>query len=283
LDVLDAKYIQKGKMTLKEIKQSIESMKVPLDEGERIMHWVNFFFMLIPLSLIGYLTVYEPILYDSIPLFGIVLVITFILFLWHKLVSPKLEVYKSELSEEQFKQANQAAVKLNEWIVISSRENYFSAIKPVGWQREGIKITAILDNGKLYLNSMVNPSIRSNPFTFGLNRKNKLELIRQYQAVLKGQDVVENAYKEIKKREEEFWAASEWNVGSILTRIVGYGLILIFLLIGILFIYEASWEGIFPILLSIGISLTYVKSDIQIIREKNQRKKLKKVDDTSRP
>lgn len=163
-----------------EINKSIESMKIHLTKGEKIEYWVNFLSLLIPLSSLGFITIYEPITNEEVPTFGIFIIIAFFLLLRHKLVSPKLDVYKSELTEEQFKQANQAAATLNEWVVSSSRKDYFSAIKGTGWQWDGIKITAILKNGKLYLNSMVNPSMRSNPFTFGLNRRNKLELIRQY-------------------------------------------------------------------------------------------------------
>ena len=188
---------KKEKMTPKEINQSIESMKIHLTKGEKIEHWVNFFFMLIPLSLFGFITIYEPISNGEFPTFGIIIIIAFFLFLRHKLISPKLDVYKSELTEEQFKQANQAAAKLNEWVILSNRKNYFSAIKGAGWQWEGIKITAILKNGKIYLNSMVNPSTRSNPFTFGLNKKNKLALIQQYQSILKVENVVESVDKEI--------------------------------------------------------------------------------------
>ena len=79
-----------------------------------------------------------------------------------------------------------------------------------------------------------------------------------------------------KKEEKEFWEESEWTIGKILMRFVGYGFTMIVLLIGILGIYEGKWKGILPIIISIGICLTYIKSDIQIIREKNRKKELKK-------
>ncbi len=232
--------------------------------------------MLIPLSFLGFITIYKPISNGDVPFFGILVMIAFFLLLRHKLISSKLDVYKSRLTEEQFKQANQAAARLNEWIVLSDRKNYFSAIKETGWLDDGMKITAILKDGKLYLNSMVNPSINSNPFTFGFNKKNKLELICQYQSILKGENVVETANKEIEKREDEFWNESEWTLKNILMRIVGYGLVALFVLIGILLFYHGAWEGVIPIAISSGICLTYVKTDLQVIREKKRRKELKK-------
>jgi len=208
-----------------------------------------------------------------VPAFGIFIIIAFFLLIRHKLVSPKLDVYKSELTEEQFKQANQAAATLNEWVVSSSRKDYFSAIKGTGWQWDGIKITAILKNGKLYLNSMVNPSMRSNPFTFGLNRRNKLELIRQYELILKGERVVESANNEIEKREEEFWEESEWNIKNILKRVVGYGLSILFIGLAIWMISTGELIAIGMGIVVIGLCSSYIYQDIQVIREKRNRKK----------
>ena len=264
---------KKKKMTAKEINQSIESMKIHLSKEERIDHWVNFFFLLIPISLFGFITIYEPISNGEIPTYGIIVIIMFFLFLRHKLISSKLEVYKSSLTEEQFKQANQVAAKLNEWVILANRKDYFIAIKEVNWQWEGIKITAILKNGKIYLNSMVNPATNSNPFTFGTNKKNKLELINQYQLVLKGKDVVEIADKEIEKKEEEFWEESEWNFKNLLIRIIGYSLSILFIGLGIMMITSGELKEIGIGIVIIGLCLSYIYQDIQVIREKKKRKK----------
>ncbi len=260
-------------MTPIEINQSIQSMKIHLTIGEKIEYWVNFLFLLIPLIFFGFVTIYEPISKGEVPTFGIIIIIAFFLFLRHKLVSPKLDVYKSELTAEQFKQANQAAAKLNGWVVSSNRKEYFSAIRETGWQWEGIKITAILKNGKLYLNSMVNPSTRSNPFTFGLNKKNKLELIRQYQLILQGDNVVENAAKEIKKREEEFWEESEWNFNNVLKKAVGYGLSIPLIGLGIWMISSGHIKSIGMGIVLVGLCSSYIYQDIQVVREKRNRKK----------
>lgn len=257
-------------MTPKEINQSIESMKIHLTKDEKINHWVNFLFLLIPLSFCCYIAIYEAITNGEIPIFGIIIIIAIFLFLRHKLVSPKLDVYKSELTEEQFKQANQAAAILNEWFVSSNKKDYFSAIKGTGWQWEGIKITAILKNGKLYLNSMVNPSIRSNPHTFGLNKKNKLELIQQYQLILKGENVVESANNEIEKREKEFWDESEWTFKNSMMRIIGYGLSILFVILAIWMISEGEILGLLLGITILGFCGSYIFFDIKVIKEKKK-------------
>ncbi|MFK7983986.1 MAG: hypothetical protein AB8G86_28675 [Saprospiraceae bacterium] len=249
-------------------------MKIYLNKGERIEHWVNFFFLLIPLSFFGFITIYEPASKGEIPTFGLIVIGMFFLFLRHKLLSTKLEVYKSNLTEEQFKQANHAAAKLNDWIVLSNRKNYFSAIKGTNWQWDGIKITAILKNEKLYLNSMVNPSTRSNPFLFKLNKRNKLELIRQYQSILKGNNVREIVNEEIEKKEEEFWNESEWTLGNIMKRVIGYGLSILFIMLAFGMMSEGEIQGLIYGIMILGFCGSYIFYDIKVILEKKKKARL---------
>jgi hypothetical protein len=82
--------------------------------------------------------------------------------------------------------------------------------------------------------------------------------------------------KMTKKEEEAFWAESEWTIGKIFMRIFGYGLVVILTLVGFFIIKEVLLLGIVAFSVVFKICFTYVKSDIQIIREKNRRKKLKR-------
>lgn len=250
-------------------------MKIHLNKGERIEHWVNFISLLIPLSFFGFVTIYVPITNGAFPIFGLIVIGMFAIFLRHKLICPKLEVYKSNLTEEQFKEVNQSVAKLNDWTILSNREDYFSAIKVTDWQLDGIKITAILKNGKLFLNSMVNPSIRSNPFTFGLNKKNKMELIDQYQSILKGNDVVEIANSIIAKREEEFWNESEWTFSNSIKRIVGYGLSILFIILAFWMISEGEIQGLIYGIVILAFCGTYIFYDIKVILKKTKKARCK--------
>lgn len=260
-------------MTPREINQSIESMRIYMSSWERIEHWVNFFVLLIPLGFIGKITIYMPLANDEFPSYGIAVFLAFLLFLRHKLVGPKMDAYTSNLTAEQFQKANHAAAILNDWMVLSNRKDYFTAIKGVGWQWEGIKITAIHKNGITYLNSMVNPAISSNPFTFGMVKKNKVELIRQYQFILNGENVVDLAEKEIEKREVEFWDESEWNVKNLLKRIIGYVLSVPFMGLGIWLIVSGDWKGIGIGIVIVWLCSSYIYHDIMIIREKRKRRR----------
>lgn len=78
------------------------------------------------------------------------------------------------------------------------------------------------------------------------------------------------------QKEDEFWYESEWTCGLIIMRFVGYGLTALFIIIGIEFIYNGELVGLIPLFSSLGICMTYIKSDIQIIREKKRRMELRR-------
>lgn len=260
-------------MTAEEIKQSIDSMKIHLSKEESAEYWMSFFSFLIPLGVFAFIVVYLPISNGEFPIYGtIFIIILFLLLVRYQLLSVKLDVYELDLNEEQFRQANEAAAILNGWIILSDSANYFTAIKETSGQWQGIKVTAIQNNGRLYLNSMPRPSIRSNPFTFGQNKKNKLALIRQYQLIIKGENVIEVACEIVAKRESEFWEESEWSIKNTLKRVLGYGLSLLFIVLAVMMI---TTGGFFEILLGlalIGLCLSYIYQDIQVIRKKRKRK-----------
>jgi len=98
-------------------------------------------------------------------------------------------------------------------------------------------------------------------------------LIQQYQSILKGENVVESADKEIEKREEEFWEESEWNLKNVLKRIIGYGLSIPFIVLGIWMITTGEIQAIGIGIVLIGLCSSYIYQDIQVIREKRKRKK----------
>lgn len=187
-------------MTQEEINKTIEKGRLQLTNSEKAEHWVNLALLVFPVGLMVYSTKQEEYFLFS-ALAGLA---TFAALLWHKCSSPKWTVYKMEMTEFQFMQANEAAALLNDWTVLTNSGHCFSALQHKNWQWDGIKVTAVFKDGKLYLNSMVNPSLRSNPFTFGWNQKNKYELIRQYQSVIKGENVSKMARIDIERRETDF-------------------------------------------------------------------------------
>ncbi len=203
-------------METKDIDKSIKERKLHLTKSEKFEHWSDFASVSFLLGTMGFVLINSAIQQEEFSFAAMFVVFVFFLFLRYKLSCTKLNVYKSNLSATEFKTVNRAAAKINNWIVSSSNDFYFSAINDTKGQKEGIKVTAIHRNGKIYLNSMVNPESSAQPFTFGQNRKNKHELIRQYQSILKGNDVYEKAGKELAQKEDfqtnnSLYCLQKWN------------------------------------------------------------------------
>lgn len=259
-------------MTNKAISQSISERKIHLSNSEKSAYWLNFILLLIAVFLIGYESIDSAIQRGEFPYLVLILISVVLLFLRHKLINLKMEVYGAKISGEAFCQANRAAAKLDDWTVLSNTENFFSAIKNVNWQKDGIKITVILQDEKLYLNSMVAPSMRSNPFSFGWNKKNKLALIRQYQSIMKGEDVGKQVNAEIEKREQAFWDQSEWTFKAIIKRMIGYGLTMLFLVIAFLMFMEGGAKEVIYGITIVLFCAYYIYYDVKVILEKKKKR-----------
>ncbi|MFD1551031.1 hypothetical protein [Putridiphycobacter roseus] len=219
----------------------------------------------------GHIAIENSIQNRELSLSSLLVITVFLTFFRYQYLGTKLKAQNSNLTEQEFKQANTATAILNEWDILSNRKDYFTAIKKSNWIWEGIKVTAILKNGKLYVNSMVTPSVRAHPFTFGHNRKNKVKLLEEYKSVLEGNDVLENANIELEKRENDFWKESEWTLANTLKRIVGYLFSIIFIMIAVLAIVEANFQLLFFGVFLLIVSGTYIVYDIKVILEKRKK------------
>jgi hypothetical protein len=261
-------------MTANEINKAIRTMKVHFSKGEKLEHWVNFILLLVPIYFLGFLS-FEYAIKNNEITFSVIIIISIVAFiLKHKITCSNFKGYKSNLTTNEFKQSNLAAAELNDWRIIENTDDYFSAIISTLWQWHGVKITAIHKNGKLYLNSMVNPSLNSSPITLGLNKRSKLQLLKQYQLALKGVNVSLNASKEIERKEKEFWSESEWTLSNTIKRIFLYGLSIPFLIVAIWGMIDGGPPNAYvigpPILAICG---SYIFFDLKVIIEKRKKKK----------
>lgn len=260
-------------MTATEINKAISNMKIHFTKSEKIEYWINLVLILIFIGLISYVKIVDDFKNQNLSFFTIFIFGLIILLIRHKVLGRKLTGYKSKLSSDDFKKANKATSDLNNWIILSNSDNYFSAIGESGWHLDGIKITALHKEGKLYLNSIETPSIRSSPITFGKKKRMKLKLIGQYQSIIKGINVSEEANKEIKRREEEFWNESEWTLSNSIKRIVLYSLSIPFIILAIWIMSKGISKHFFVGLGLISICGTYIYFDLKVIIEKRKRKK----------
>lgn len=180
---------------------SIANKRIEFDKDENFDHWFNFVLLLFFIVCIcfGFAAEATGIVRILIVLFFISLIG---LFLKYKIDCRALKQYKTNLTPNQFQSANESAAILNEWIVVHNEEEYFEAIKTALWQWEGFRITSILDQNTIFINSMVNPNSRANPFSFGVNRKNLNELIKHYQLEISKEDILANSEKTLNKENE---------------------------------------------------------------------------------
>lgn len=250
--------------------------RIKLTKGEWFNHYGISIYLLIPILMFGYFAITDQnsngLIYPAMIFF--VVSIFFYWLNWNRLF---FQEYKAEMTDEQFERAIKITAKELNWQITKLKGNYVEAFRyPEAFGNGGEKITVKKTEKKVFVNSMGNPELSRKGYSRKRNKENLNSFIINAANILKGKEAEKIVAEKQIKKEEEFWEESEWTIGNILMRFAGYGMTAIFLLIGILFIYEGEWEGIIPIGLALGISLTYVKNDIQIIREKNRRKKLKK-------
>ncbi len=196
-----------------------------------------------------------------------ILIITF--FRWFK-KSTELTLIESSLSNDDFKNLVKATANDLDWNIEHLTQDYAICYKHVGWQWDGLKIIILKSEDSIGFNSMVAPSIRSNPFSGGWNKRN-LKVFKDNLKKLKSSiNILELSIQKIEKKEKEYLNDSEWSFKNMLIRLVFYSLSLMFLALGIWLISGGVYFGFFIALLSIP----YVYMDIKVIREKSTKKKV---------
>jgi len=248
--------------------------KVPLNNSELIEYWSNFLFLSSFLIFIFIFRIKDEIIAKEFPTSLLILTILLLLLLWNRLTARNFEIWEVKITEKQFQDASLATARYLEWNITENSENSLTANKSTGFQWEGIDITAIRTENEIYFNSMVAPSIRANPFSFTLNKKNKKTfksfLVRAY----KGENVIEFVDKYLKEKEEKFWAEPEFSIKNLLIRIFMYLLITVFgFLIFIILKDSFSLKSIMVSSVLIGVSAMFIISDFKIIKKKKQLKK----------
>lgn len=113
------------------------------------------------------------------------------------------------------------------------------------------------------------------------NKTNVKTFFKNVISITKGENVEKLISEKKVQDDDEFWNKSEWTVGGILVRVYVYGLALLFLFLGLFGLYYTS-NDIHFITMAFGfffiayILYQYIiKYDIEIILEKNRRKRSK--------
>lgn len=193
---------------------------------------------------------------------------------WQNWKSLFFQEYKATMTDKQFKRAIKVTAKELNWQISTLEKNYAEAIRSQEtFGNGGEKITIKKTAHKVLINSIGDPELLRKGYSRKRNKENLQSFLINAANIIKGKDAEGIVATKLKKEQEAFWEESEWTIKNSLMRVLGYGFVLIFLLAGVLLVYEGIFEGIIPIGLSLAISWVYIKNDIQIIREKNRRKK----------
>ena len=252
------------------------SERIKLENVEWFNHFGISFYLLMLSGIVGFFLIQDPSASELLYAILIILALS-IFFYWLNWNRLFFQVYRAELTDAQFRRAIIATSQELNWQIGKLEANYAEAFRfPEVFGIGGEKIIIKKTENRVFINSRKFLELEENGYSPKRNRENVNSFLINAANILKGKDVEKMIVEKQKKAEADFWAASEWTIGKILMRIIGYGLTMLFLLIGLLGVYEGVWEGIFSVFASIGISFFYIKSDIQIIIEKRRRKKWKK-------
>ncbi len=206
--------------------------------------------------------------------FALVFIVSGVHFYWLYWNRLFFQEFKAEMTSEQFERAVKVTSRQLDWHISKLTGHFAKAYRsPIKMGNGGEIITIKLKGNRLLINSMKDPNLIRRGYSIKRNRQNVDAFLFNAASILKGENVEEQVQQKQEKAEDEFWQESEWTLGKIFMRIVGYGLTALFLLIGIMILAEGDLSGLFFPLVSLGIAFTYIKNDIQILREKRRRKR----------
>jgi len=236
----------------------------------------NLIYLLFPIAGLVYVLLLDLNL-DKFPyvllLFAAV-VLSFIWLSWHRRSFQECEV---KLTENEFIRAVHATAKELDWEIVKLNEKYVQANRFPEYLGNGGELIVIRrSENKFSIHSSKNSDDydeRNQGYSAKRNRENVNSFLSNVEHILAGKNIEQIITERKRKEEEDFWNESEWTIKKIFKRIIGYGLSLVFLLIGIIGIHEGIWEGLISVITSIVVGFTYIKYDIQVIREKKKKSK----------
>jgi hypothetical protein len=252
------------------IKEHFEKGRIQLTKWETVEHYSFIFPFLTIAVMFLFIKLSSTETINRIPTIEIGIISISIYFIYNRYKSLEFKKYHFEHTVEDFQLAAKAtAIELN-WRIEKLTNTLLIARKnDLDWQWDGLKITIIRDGNKIYSNSMIAPSIRSNPFSIGWNKKNLQLFNNNLIYVKRGEDIIAKAETIVKEEEIRLENESEWNLKNTIKRIIVYFFIFI-ILGGCVLILS---EGFSYIIIPIGvICIGYLIMDWMMIIKKMKKK-----------
>lgn len=191
-----------------------------------------------------------------------------LLFRQHRTLA--LMQYRVAHTPEQFREAARATAIELDWHILDLTDDHLIAEKHgLGWQWDGLRITALRSGDAIFINSMVKPSFRSNPFSFGWNSRNRNTFYQNLLLAAQGENVAANARKRVKEAVRIAENESEWTLRNTLKRLVAYVSIFILLSAGVLILSEGLFtKSLIPLF---ALTLGYLAADWYMILKKRKK------------
>ncbi|MFT4665702.1 MAG: hypothetical protein ACI8YQ_002917 [Polaribacter sp.] len=260
--------------------------RIDLSLGDKIFdHYLFVGVLCIPACMFGYMHIIESldskVLESSFYMSCITLVFAPLVYFYQKRKT-YFNRYPIRLLPKEFKEVVKITARELNWQVAEVSEGYIVATRYGSGllNNSSQRIAIKREENSILINSIKNPKGRYSP-SFKKNKENVAVFIENARDFIDGKDIyLKLAKKRTKQRaieeqkEKGFWEGSEWTVGNILMRLIGYGFFFIFLLIGLYFLFVDEGIGISLILLPLSavIFWIYIRIDFQILIEKKRRR-----------
>ena len=254
----------------RDIEEQFKSGRLKLTGWEKFSHYW-FIGPILMLSFVSwYPEVFENDGYSGFPFGTILTLLVIVFFIYRQYAVLKFKKYAIKHTATHFKDAARATAIELSWIIEKLDESQLKANRSDlmrSWV--GTRITIIRNNDKIFENSIVEPEIRSHPFSFGRNARNLDCFNSNLIQAVKGENVVQKAELEVKEAKEELENESEWNLKNTIKRIIIYLVIIVLMGASILILREQIHVlGIILLLICLG----YITMDISILIKKRNKK-----------
>lgn len=198
-------------MDKNDFDQIIETSKLPIRGFKLIEYWGGTLFVIVFLSFICYSGFQNETNSTGFYLTLVCLLILILLLVWNNIKSRNFKRIQITHNTKDFKSAVLATARELKWEIHEFEPSIFIGRQKVDWQHDGFRITILRLDGIIYFNSIIEPSIASNPFSFGVNKRNLRIFKSKLRKAIKGEDVLEEVNLKTQKEEEAFMNESEWN------------------------------------------------------------------------
>ncbi|MCW4470001.1 hypothetical protein OGH69_13565 [Flavobacterium sp. MFBS3-15] len=170
-------------MQYQKLKKCIDSGRLQLRRGEAIQHYL-IVIALAGFSILGIYIMFsakDEDQFERSVIFFIISCLIGLLFLFIQYRRLRFVMIETELSQDEIAEViNKVAMRLN-WKQTSKGKNYYTASTPTSFLQGswGEQITILLNDKKVYINSICDLKKQSSVTAFGRNRKNVITFKRE--------------------------------------------------------------------------------------------------------